>query len=36
VAGSCQHGNERLGPIKYGEFLDRVSEEGFCSMELVT
>jgi hypothetical protein len=22
VAGSCKHGNEPLGSIKYGEFLD--------------
>jgi hypothetical protein len=22
VAGSCKHGNDPLGSIKYGEFLD--------------
>jgi hypothetical protein len=26
VAGSCEHGNELLGPIKHGEFLDKLSD----------
>jgi hypothetical protein len=25
VAGSCEHGNEPLGSIKCGEFLDKLS-----------
>jgi hypothetical protein len=40
VAGSCEHGNEPSGSIKFGEFLDYLSvplasQEGLCSMELV-
>jgi len=26
VAGSCEHGNEPSGPIKGGEFLDKLSD----------
>jgi hypothetical protein len=38
LAGSCEHGNEPLGSIKGGEFLDNLelllaSQEGLCSME---
>jgi hypothetical protein len=41
VAGSCEHGNEPLGSIKRGEFLDwpsmlLASQGGLCSMELVS
>jgi hypothetical protein len=41
VAGSCEHGNERSGSIKCGEFLDKLSvlldfQEELCSMELVS
>jgi hypothetical protein len=41
VAGSCEHGNEPLGSIKCGEFLDWLSvllvcQEGLCFMELVS
>jgi hypothetical protein len=41
VADSCEDGNEYSSSIKDGEFLDYVSdylasEEGLCSMELVT
>jgi hypothetical protein len=41
VAGSCEHGNEPSGSIKFGEFLDYLSlllasQEGLCSMELVS
>jgi hypothetical protein len=25
VAGSCEHGNEPSGSIKFGEFLDELS-----------
>jgi hypothetical protein len=25
VAGSCEHGNEPSGSIKYGEFFDQLS-----------
>jgi hypothetical protein len=25
VAGSCEHGNEHSGSIKFGEFLDYLS-----------
>jgi hypothetical protein len=37
-AGCCEHGNEQLGSIKGGEFLDYVSvlltpQKGLCSME---
>jgi hypothetical protein len=40
VAGSCQHGNEPSGSIKFGEIPDQLSvllasQEGLCSMELV-
>jgi hypothetical protein len=39
VGGSFEHGNEHLGSIKGGEFLDylivlSVFQGGFCSMEL--
>jgi hypothetical protein len=38
VAGSCEHGNEPSGYIKYEEFLellsDLASQEGLCFMEL--
>jgi hypothetical protein len=41
VLGSCVHGNETWDSIKGAEFLDllnvlRASQEGLCSMELVT
>jgi hypothetical protein len=41
VDGSCEHGNEHLGSIKCGEFLDSLSvllssQEGLYSMELVS
>jgi hypothetical protein len=41
VAGSCEHGDEPSGSIKYGEFLYWLSvllasQEGLCSMELVS
>jgi hypothetical protein len=41
VAGSCEHGNEPSGSIKFGELLDYLSvllasEEELCSMELVS
>ena len=37
-AGACEYGNELLGSIKCGEFLDQLqnqlaSQEGLCSME---
>jgi hypothetical protein len=40
VAGTCECGNELLGYIKCGEFLDWLqnqlaSQEGLCSMEEV-
>jgi hypothetical protein len=40
VAGSCEHGNEPSGSIKFGEFLDYLSvllasKEGLCSIEFV-
>jgi hypothetical protein len=38
MAGNCECGNESLGSIKRGEFLDLLqtglpSQEGLCSME---
>jgi hypothetical protein len=41
VAGCCEHDDEPSGSIKCGEFLDYLSvllasQEGFCSMELVS
>ena len=38
MAGTCEYGNEPLGSIKCGEFLDQLqnqlaSQEGLCSME---
>jgi hypothetical protein len=41
VVGSCEHGNEPLGSIKCGEFLDQLrvllaSQGGLCFMELVS
>jgi hypothetical protein len=41
VAGSCEHGNELSGSIKFGVFLDWLSvllasQEGLCFMELVS
>jgi hypothetical protein len=39
VAGSCEHGNEPSGSMKYGEFLDYFqlspSPEGLSSMEVL-
>jgi hypothetical protein len=40
VAGSCEHGNELLGSIECGEFLDYLTgvlafQERLCTMELV-
>jgi hypothetical protein len=40
VVGSCEHGNEPLGSIECGVFIDWLSlllasQEGLCSMELV-
>jgi len=34
VVGCCEHGNEPLGSIKSGEFLDWLNQ-GLCSIELV-
>jgi hypothetical protein len=41
MAGSCEHGDEPSTSIKCGEFLEKqsvllASQEGFCSVELVT
>jgi hypothetical protein len=40
VAGSCEHSNEHLCPIKDGEFLDKLSDlfsqERLCSVELIS
>ena len=38
LAGTCEYGDEPLGSIKCGEFLDKLqnqiaSQEGLCSME---
>jgi hypothetical protein len=39
VGSSCEHGNEPLGSMKGGEFLDWLSDvasqDGLCSMELI-
>jgi len=39
VAGCCEHDNEPLGSIKYGDFLESLirlaSQEGFCSTKLI-
>jgi hypothetical protein len=39
VAGSCEHGNEQLEPVKGGKFLDYLTEisssqRGLCSVLL--
>jgi hypothetical protein len=41
VSGSCEHGDEPSGSIKFKKFLHKLSvliasQEGLCSMELVT
>jgi hypothetical protein len=38
LAGSCENGNERSGPIKGGEFIDQMSDHQLLkdSVELVS
>jgi hypothetical protein len=38
LAGSCEHGNEFLGSVKCGEFLEYLlaSQGILCSVELVS
>jgi len=38
MAGTCEYGDELVGSVKCGEFLDQLqnqsaSQEGLCSME---